>query len=188
MTRRRTTTGRHARDTRRPASATARWRIGSALCAALALGAIACDPDAGGAQLQSAPEEALESTAVVPVKLTGAQIAGGAFEDFEALVETHERGDRSWTTEDVEAFVSSDKKFDAGIYRSGPVRSEIDEPYGVDEFMYFIEGGVTLTSADGSELSIGAGDAVMIPREWRGVWDTAGYLKIYVIHYQQPLE
>jgi len=159
-------------------------RVGSALWAALALCAIACDPGAGGAQPQSAPE----STAAVPVKLTGAQIAGGVFDDFEALVETHERGDHSWITEDVEAFVSSDKKFDAGIYRSGPVRSEIDEPYGVDEFMYFIEGGVTLTSADGSELSIGAGDAVMIPREWRGVWDTAGYLKIYVIHYQKPLE
>ena len=165
-------------------------RIGSALWAALAMGAIACDPGAGGAQSapEMAPEMALESTAAVPVKLTGAQIAGGVFEDFEALVETHERGDRSWTTEDVEAFVSSDQKFDAGIYRSGPVRSEIDEPYGVDEFMYFIEGGVTLTSADGSELSIGAGDAVMIPKEWRGVWDTPGYLKIYVIHYQKPLE
>ena len=54
--------------------------------------------------------------------------------------------------------------------------------------MYFIEGGVTLTSTDGTQTKIQAGDAVMIPREWRGVWDTDGYLKIYVIHYQTPLE
>jgi uncharacterized cupin superfamily protein len=54
--------------------------------------------------------------------------------------------------------------------------------------MYFLEGGVTLTSSDGTRLEIVAGDAVMIPKEWRGVWDTKGYLKIYVIHYQTPLE
>jgi uncharacterized cupin superfamily protein len=122
------------------------------------------------------------------VKLTDAQIKGRVFEDFEPVVESHERDGQSWTTEDVEAFLSSDRKFDAGVFRSGAVRAEIDEPYGVDEFMYFIEGGVTLTSADGSETVIRAGDAVMIPREWRGVWDTDGYLKIYVIHYQTPLE
>jgi uncharacterized cupin superfamily protein len=135
---------------------------------------------------ESAPVS--EGTTASPVKLSAAQIAGRVFEDFDAVVETHERGGQSWTTEDVEAFISSDRKFDAGIYRSGPVRAEIDEPYGVDEFMYFIEGGVTLTSTDGAELAIQAGDAVMIPREWRGVWDTDGYLKIYVIHYQTPLE
>jgi uncharacterized cupin superfamily protein len=131
---------------------------------------------------------AAESAALQPIKLSGAQIAGRVFEDFDALVEAHERDGQSWTTEDVEAFISSDRKFDAGIFRSGAVRAEIDEPYGVDEFMYFIEGGVTLTSTDGTETAIRAGDAVMIPREWRGVWDTDGYLKIYVIHYQTPLE
>jgi len=36
------------------------------------------------------------------------------------------------------------------MYKSGKTRSEIDEPYGVDEFMYFLEGGVTLTSSDGT--------------------------------------
>jgi uncharacterized cupin superfamily protein len=120
--------------------------------------------------------------------LSGAQIAGAVFEDFEAVVETNEWEGQSWTTEDVEAFVSSDRKFDAVVVRSGAVRAEIEEAYGVDEFMYFIEGGVTLTSTDGTETAIRAGDAVMVPREWRGVWDTDGYLKIYVIHYQTPLE
>lgn len=34
------------------------------------------------------------------------------------------------------------------------LRYEIGEPYGVDEFMYFLEGGVTLTSVDGSKQVI----------------------------------
>lgn len=179
-------TQRHMRRIRRPAHRPVPSSCGrlfrGALCAALALVSLGCSD---GELAGTAPAA---RTSAVPVKLSGAQIAGRAFEDFEALVEAHERDAQSWTTQDVEAFVSSDRKFDAGLYRSGPVRLEIDEPYGVDEFMYFIEGGVTLTSSDGTQLVIEAGDAVMIPREWRGVWDTPGYLKIYVIHYQTPLE
>lgn len=161
-----------------------RW-IAAALCAGLAAAPVA------GAEEKAEDRGAEPVSAVAaakPVKLSRAQIAGGVFEDFEAVVEKHEREGQTWTTHDVEAFVSSDKKFDAGVFRSGAVRAEIDEPYGVDEFMYFLEGGVTLTSSDGTRLEIGAGDAVMVPKEWRGVWDTQGYLKIYVIHYQKPLE
>ena len=56
------------------------------------------------------------------------------------------------------------------------------QAYGVDEFMYFVEGGVTLTSSDGTVTEIRAGDAVTIPKEWTGVWDTNGYKKIWVIY------
>jgi uncharacterized cupin superfamily protein len=86
------------------------------------------------------------------------------------------------TTLDVTTFLSSDKKFGSGVYKSGAVRFEIDDPYGVDEFMYFIEGGVTLTSADGTVHVISAGDGVTIPKEWTGVWETDGYTKIWVIY------
>jgi uncharacterized cupin superfamily protein len=157
--------------------------IGTALCAGITAMLVACS-DAGVNEAKPVSAGA----AAKPVKLSRAQLAGGVFADFEAVIEKREHEGQTWTTEDVEAFVSSDKKFDAGVFRSEAVRSEITEPYGVDEFMYFLEGGVTLTSSDGTRLEIVAGDAVMIPKEWRGVWDTKGYLKIYVIHYQTPLE
>jgi uncharacterized cupin superfamily protein len=116
---------------------------------------------------------------VHPVKMSQAQIAGGIFEDYEPVVSTSEGGN---TTHDVEVFRSSNDLFDAGMYRSGKVRFEIDEPYGVDEYMHFLEGGVTLTSSDGTVTEIKAGDSVVIPKEWTGVWDTDGYMKIYVIY------
>ena len=116
--------------------------------------------------------------AVHPVKMSKAQIAGSIFEDYEPVVTT--RNDN--TTHDVEVFLSSNKQFDAGMYRSGKVRAEINEPYGVNEYMHFLEGGVTLTSSDGTVTEIKAGDSVVIPAEWTGVWDTAGYTKIYVIY------
>ena len=78
--------------------------------------------------------------------------------------------------------LSSDGKFSSGMYKAGKSRYEITEPYGVDEFMYFLEGSVTLTSSDGSVQVIEAGEAVTVPKEWTGVWETDGYTKIWVIY------
>jgi len=121
-----------------------------------------------------------------PQKLSKAEIAGDIFKDKRLVVMTHEGEDGPYQTEDVENFLSTDKKFDSGMYRSGPVRMTL-EPYGVDEFMYFLEGGVTLTSEDGTVTEIKAGDAVTIAKEWRGTWDTKGYTKIYVIYSPTPM-
>ena len=117
-----------------------------------------------------------------PVKIDREQLAGRIFDDGRSVVK-EERSERGpFKTEDVEVFRSRDEHFDAGVYRSGPNRVTIDEPYGVDEFMYFLEGGVTLTSRDGSAIEVKAGEAVVIPKEWTGVWETGGYTKIYVIY------
>ena len=116
---------------------------------------------------------------IVPAKLSKADISGKVFERPDMSETTHEDGHK---TLDVTSLLSSDKKFASGMYRSGKTRSEINEPYGVDEFMYFLEGGVTLTSSDGSVQVINAGEAVTIPKEWTGVWDTEGYTKIWVIY------
>lgn len=134
-----------------------------------------------GALLTSPVVTAAEQDAgevVHPVKMSQAQIAGAIFEDYDPIVKTQDGN----TTHDVEVFLSSDRQFDAGMYRSGKVRAEIDEPYGVNEYMHFLEGGVTLTSSDGTVTEISAGDSVVIPEDWTGVWDTEGYTKIYVIY------
>ncbi|MDX1482591.1 MAG: cupin domain-containing protein [Woeseiaceae bacterium] len=118
-------------------------------------------------------------SAVHPAKIDKDDQAGNIFERPDVLRTEHDAGH---TTLDVTSLKSSDGKFASGMYRSGKVRFEIDEPYGVDEFMYFLEGGVTLTSADGKVQTISAGEAVTIPKEWTGVWDTDGYTKIWVIY------
>ena len=116
---------------------------------------------------------------VHPAKMSKADVAGAIF-DREDMGETkHDNGN---VTLDVTSLLSSDKKFASGMYRSGKTRFEATEPYGVDEFMYFLEGGVTLTSSDGTVTEIKAGDAVTIPKEWIGIWDTDGYTKIWVIY------
>jgi len=78
--------------------------------------------------------------------------------------------------------MSSDEKFASGMYRSGKTRYDITEGYGVDEFMFFIEGSITLTSQDGTKQVVAAGEAVTVPKEWKGVFETDGYTKFWVIY------
>ena len=118
-------------------------------------------------------------TAVHPAMISKSDAMGEIFSRPDMVETTHDDGH---TTLDVTSMLSSDGKFASGMYQSGKVRFEINEPYGVDEFMYFVEGGVTLTSTDGTVMEISAGDAVTIPKEWTGVWDTDGYTKYWVIY------
>lgn len=117
--------------------------------------------------------------AVTPAKISKADIKGGIFDRDDMLRTEHDSGN---VTLDVTTLLSSDKKFASGMYKSGKSYFEATDPYGVDEFMYFIEGSVTLTSSDGSVQTINAGEAVTIPKEWTGIWDTDGYTKIWVIY------
>jgi uncharacterized cupin superfamily protein len=143
-------------------------RLAAALCGSIGLATAAWAADA-----------------VHPVRITKAQVEGAIFEDYVPVVKT-EHGN---TTHDVEFFLSKDRQFDAGMYRSGKVRAEITEPYGVNEYMHFLEGGVKLTSSDGTVTEVRAGDSVVIPADWTGVWDTEGYTKIYVIYSPEgPIE
>lgn len=114
-----------------------------------------------------------------PVKIGKDDIGGAIFDRPNMIELTHDDGHE---TLDVTTLLSSDKKFASGMYKSTRTRIEITEPYGVDEFMYFLEGSVTLTSFDGSVQVINAGEAVTIPKEWTGVWETDGYTKIWVIY------
>ena len=86
---------------------------------------------------------AADHSVVLPAKISAAEIGGTIFEREDMAQQAHEDGH---VTQDVTSMLSSDKKFASGMYTSSKTRSEISEPYGVDEFMYFISGGVTLTS------------------------------------------
>lgn len=116
--------------------------------------------------------------AVHPAKLSSADLTGTAFNNPNTSVTETPTGNIL----DITSMKSSDGKFASGMYKAGKSRFEITEPYGVDEFMFFLEGSVTLTSTDGSQMTINAGEAVTIPKEWTGTWETEGYRKIWVIY------
>ena len=120
-----------------------------------------------------------DSKTVLPAKISKDDATGMIFHRNDRTATTHPDGHQ---TESVTTMLSSDGKFSSGMYRSGKTRFELSQPYAVNEFMYFLSGSVTLTSSDGSVMTVHAGEAVTIPKEWPGIWDTDGYEKIWVIY------
>lgn len=113
-----------------------------------------------------------------PVKISKEEAEGTVFEGPTIIVKTH----GSNTTRDRVILNSSDGKLNSGMYKSGPSHFVTKGRYGVDEFMLFTSGSVTLTSTDGTVTQLNAGDAVTLPAEWEGTWDSPGYTKYYVIY------
>ena len=124
------------------------------------------------------------AVATVPEsKLLGAgELRAGVFEreGVESSTETSEAGEAQ--ARDLLGHQSADGGLQTGVYEIGPNRYTVDEPYPYDELMSFVQGGVTLTSADGAVLTVSAGDTVLLPKGWMGVWESRGYRKIYVIY------
>jgi uncharacterized cupin superfamily protein len=121
------------------------------------------------------------AVALKPVRITAAEAAGPVFQRKSAV---HENGPDGATT-DVSLLKSSDGRFEAGLYSAGASDQPIAS-YEEDEFMFFLEGSVTLTSADGTVLEIHAGEGVAIPKGWKGRWTTKGYRKYYVTYQSGP--
>jgi uncharacterized cupin superfamily protein len=83
------------------------------------------------------------------------------------------------TTTAVPIFNSKDEKMTSGLFVSTAGHAEY-ESYPANEFIYIIDGEATLTSADGSVLTIKKGDALIIQKGWKGNWTTSGYQKFFV--------
>jgi uncharacterized cupin superfamily protein len=115
---------------------------------------------------------------IKPIKETRPDIAGAMYQRSNAVHADHNGN----ATTDVVTFTSSDAAFQTGAYKSGPDHEVVKGPQGYpyNEFMYFISGSVKLTSSDGSVMTVGAGEAVTVPRGWTGKFDTQGYRKLYV--------
>jgi uncharacterized cupin superfamily protein len=126
-----------------------------------------------------APKNA--ASAAKPVKVTAAESRAAVFERKSAVRENGPDGPAT----DVSLLKSRDGRFEAGLYSAGASDQPI-EAYEEDEFMYFLEGGVTLTSADGTVLEVHAGEGVVVPKGWKGRWTTKGYKKYYAIYQSGP--
>lgn len=112
-----------------------------------------------------------------PVKVASADAAGPVFAGKTAVKTNGPDG----ATTDVLLLRSKDGKVEMGLYDAGPSEQDI-KSYEDDEFMFFLAGGVTLTSADGTVLQAQAGEGVAMPKGWKGHWSTKGYKKYYVTY------
>ena len=63
---------------------------------------------------------------------------------------------------------------------------EVFAPYIVDEFMWLIEGQVTMLEPNDHQTVINAGEAFVIPKGYPCSWKQDGYLKKYYMIYDAP--
>jgi uncharacterized cupin superfamily protein len=115
-----------------------------------------------------------------PIKLSKSQFEDQIFNGFDPEVVVQKFPEGELTTKKVELFKSGDDKTRFGIFSESAYSYEFAEAFGNNEYMYFVDGSVTLTSADGTVTNIEAGDAIFLPAEWKGTWATPGYTKVYL--------
>jgi hypothetical protein len=69
----------------------------------------------------------------------------------------------------------------SGFWASKPYTAAVN--YTEDEFCYILDGKVRLTDAGGKVEEYRAGDAFVIPKGFKGTWETVEPVKkFYVIH------
>ncbi len=80
-----------------------------------------------------------------------------------------------------EWYRSPDERLSSGFWASAPARNAVD--YAEDEFCQILEGVVHLTDEAGHTEIYRAGDAFVIPRGFKGYWETVEAVrKFYVIY------
>lgn len=77
---------------------------------------------------------------------------------------------------------SPDGKLEIGIWECTPGRFTADRSQAA-EFCHFLSGSVEMRHADGRVERLGPGDALMLPRGWKGEWRLLEQTrKIYVFY------
>lgn len=115
----------------------------------------------------------------MPVKFAAAGPEGWK-EAADVALETAELIEGKPYGQDHIYFENAAQGLRAGIWRSTPY-TEFYEDYPCTEFMYILEGSVTLESDTFSE-TYRKGDAFLVPKGFRGTWkQTEPMLKYYVM-------
>jgi uncharacterized cupin superfamily protein len=150
------------------------WRVGRfgymglALCAALLVAGPAAAEEDGGA----AKKEVKAHTAPSPARMNPDKLAGvglPAEEPFiapEAILEgSHRpRGD----------VLYQGKELIMEIYEDDPATFAITDPFPFDEFVWVLSGKLILTDASGQVQEYVAGDSLVVPKGFTGIWKMLG--------------
>ena len=68
------------------------------------------------------------------------------------------------------------------LYAAKPVLLKALVPFPYDEFVWVLDGELTLTHVDGQPATYTAGDAVFVPKGFMGSWETRGnYRELAII-------
>jgi uncharacterized cupin superfamily protein len=131
--------------------------------------------------LAAAAEEAKaeKQAAIAPVGLDRTKLAGIGLAAEQAFIEpelilsgkSNPRGEVLFRGEDLVV----------EIYEDEAVKIRVSEPFAHDEFITIMSGDLILTDASGAEHHYVAGDSLVIPKGFTGIWEMRGNFRELVV-------
>lgn len=82
-------------------------------------------------------------------------------------------------------YTDADRGLEIGVWDCTPMTTKF-EPYPVSEFMYVLEGSVTMVYEDGSEDTISAGESFIIPKGMPCSWKQTEYIRKFFVIFDDP--
>ena len=124
----------------------------------------------------AAEEGKMETSA--PVRIDADKLAGVGLEEFEPFPDDMVLSGRSQHS--YHTFFSGEEVV-VEVYAAEPAKLKIDEPWPYDEFIYLLSGKLVLTDARGEVTQYEAGESLVVPKGFVGVWEMQGDFRELVV-------
>lgn len=128
------------------------------------------------AAMAAAEEEKIGAPA--PVRLDAEKLAGLGLEEFEPFPKEIVLSGRS--KHSYHTFFSGEEVV-VEVYEAEPAKLKIDEPWPYDEFIYVLSGKLVLTDARGEVTQFVAGESLVVPKGFLGIWEMQGNFRELVV-------
>jgi hypothetical protein len=116
--------------------------------------------------------------APAPVRLDADKLAGLDLEEFEPFPKEMVLSGRS--KHSYHTFFSGEEVV-VEVYEAEPAKLKIDEPWPYDEFIFVLSGKLVLTDARGEVTEFVAGESLVVPKGFLGIWEMQGNFRELVV-------
>jgi len=113
-----------------------------------------------------------------PVRLDAEKLAGLGLEEFDPFPEEMVLSGRS--RHSYHTFFSGEEVV-VEVYEAEPAKLKIDDPWPYDEFIYLLSGKLILTDAKGKVTEYVAGESLVLPKGFVGIWEMQGNFRELVV-------
>ncbi len=116
--------------------------------------------------------------APAPVRLDADKLAGLGLEEFEPFPKEMVLSGQS--KHSYHTFFYGEEVV-VEVYEAEPAKLKIEEPWPYDEFILVLSGKLVLTDARGEVAEFVAGESLVVPKGFVGIWDMQGNFRELVV-------
>ncbi len=127
-----------------------------------------------------------ESAAITPVKMDPEKLAGINLPAEEKFIPPEDVIDG--THQPRGEVLHYGEQLILEVYEDSPATFKIDEPYSFDEYVTILSGKLILTDADGVAHEFVAGDSLIVPKGFTGIWEMQGNFREFVVIEREAYE